>query len=42
MNTGNWFEYLDSSYNMATGRIEYDILDSTTIYAAAGAYRYRE
>lgn len=42
VNTGNPFEYLDSSYNMATGRIEYDILDSTTIYAAAGAYRYRE
>lgn len=42
INTGNPFEYLDSSYNMATGRIEYDILDNTTIYAAAGVSRYRE
>lgn len=42
INTGNPFEYLDSSYNMITGRIEYDILDNTTIYATAGASRYRE
>jgi iron complex outermembrane recepter protein len=40
INTGNPFEYLDSSYNMATGRLEYDILDNTTIYAAAGVSRY--
>lgn len=42
INTGNPFEYLDSSYNMISGRLEYDVLDNTTIYAAAGASRYRE
>ena len=42
INTGNPFEYLDSSYNMAAGRIEYDVFENTTIYAAAGASRYRE
>lgn len=42
INTGNPFEYLDSSYNMVAGRLEYDVLDNTTIYAAAGASRYRE
>lgn len=42
VNTANPFEYLDSSYNMVSGRLEYDVLDNTTIYAAAGASRYRE
>lgn len=42
INTANGFEFIDSTYNMATGRIEFDILDNTTIYAAAGASRYRE
>ncbi len=42
INTGAPFEYHDSSYNMAAGRIEYDILESTTLYAAAGASLYRE
>jgi len=42
VNTANPFEYLDSSYNMVAGRLEYDVLDNTTIYAAAGASRYRE
>ncbi len=42
INTANPFEYLDSSYNMVAGRLEYDVLDNTTIYAAAGASRYRE
>ncbi|WP_182086407.1 TonB-dependent siderophore receptor [Aureimonas sp. ME7] len=41
-NTANGFEFIDTSYNMATGRIEFDILDDTTIYAAGGASRYRE
>ncbi|MDR6100105.1 iron complex outermembrane receptor protein [Agrobacterium larrymoorei] len=42
INTANPFEYLDSSYNMVAGRLEYDVLDNTTIYAAVGASRYRE
>lgn len=42
INTANPFEYLDSSYNMVAGRLEYDVLDNTTIYAAAGASQYRE
>ena len=42
INTANPFEYHDSTHNMAAARIEYDILDNTTIYAAAGASRYRE
>ncbi|MDS7594628.1 TonB-dependent siderophore receptor [Agrobacterium tumefaciens] len=42
INTANPFEYHDSTHNMAAARIEYDILDTTTIYAAAGASRYRE
>lgn len=42
INTGNPFEYHDSSYNMAAGRIEFDVLDNTTIYAAGGISRYRE
>lgn len=42
INTANPFEYHDSTHNMAAARIEYDIFDTTTIYAAAGASRYRE
>ncbi|MDP9836545.1 iron complex outermembrane receptor protein [Neorhizobium huautlense] len=42
INTASPFEYHDSTHNMAAARIEYDILDNTTIYAAAGASRYRE
>lgn len=42
INTSNSFEFIDSTYNMAAGRIEFDILDDTTIYAAAGTSRYRE
>ncbi|GLK77691.1 TonB-dependent receptor [Methylopila jiangsuensis] len=41
-NTANSFEYHDSTYNMAAARVEYDILPETTVYAAAGASRYRE
>ncbi|WAJ27984.1 TonB-dependent receptor [Antarcticirhabdus aurantiaca] len=42
INTSNSFEYIDSVHAMAAGRIEYDILDNTTLYAAGGASRYRE
>lgn len=42
VNTSNPFEYHDSSHNMVAGRVEYDIQPNTTIYAAAGASRYRE
>ena len=42
INTANPFEYHDSTYNMIAGRVEFDILDNTTIYAAGGASRYRE
>jgi len=42
INTASPFEYHDSTHNMAAARIEYDILDNTTIYAAGGASRYRE
>lgn len=42
INTANPFEYHDSKHNMAAARIEYDVLDNTTIYAAGGASRYRE
>ncbi|MDH4411812.1 MAG: TonB-dependent siderophore receptor, partial [Rhizobium sp.] len=42
INTANPFEYHDSTHKMAAARIEYDILDNTTLYAAAGASRYRE
>lgn len=41
-NTSNPFEYNDSRYNMAAGRIEYDVLPETTIYAAGGLSRYNE
>lgn len=42
INTSNPFEYHDSRSNMIAGRIEYDLLDNTTIYAAGGVSRYRE
>ena len=41
-NTANAFEYNDSRYNMAAGRVEYDILPNTTLYAAGGLSRYNE
>ncbi len=41
-NTSSSLEYNDSRYNMAAGRVEFDLLPDTTIYAAAGASRYRE
>nr|WP_244466914.1 TonB-dependent siderophore receptor [Devosia geojensis] len=41
-NLANPFEYHDSTYNMAAGRIEFDVLPNTTIFAAGGASRYRE
>lgn len=42
LNTANSLEYVDSRYDMAAGRIEYDILPGTTIYGAAGVSRYNE
>lgn len=42
INTANSFDFIDSSYDMAVGRIEFDIFENTTIYASAGASRYRE
>jgi iron complex outermembrane receptor protein len=42
INTASPFEYHDSTYNMAAGRVEFDILPNTTIYAAGGLSRYRE
>lgn len=41
-NTSNSFEYYDSSYNMLAGRVEYDLLPDTTVYAAGGISRYNE
>ncbi|WP_147026820.1 TonB-dependent receptor [Methylobacterium oxalidis] len=41
-NTASAFEYNDSRYEMAAGRVEYDLLPETTIYAAGGISRYRE
>ncbi len=41
-NTSNSFEYYDSRYNMLAGRVEYDLLPNTTIYAAGGVMRYNE
>ncbi|AWN34407.1 TonB-dependent siderophore receptor [Methylobacterium radiodurans] len=41
-NTASPFEYNDSRYNMAAGRIEYDLLPETTVYAAGGLSRYNE
>lgn len=42
INTSNPFEYHDSEHNMLAGRVEFDVLDNTTIYAAGGVSRYRE
>lgn len=42
INTANPFEYHDSTHKMAAARIEYDLLENTTLYAALGASRYRE
>jgi iron complex outermembrane receptor protein len=42
INTSNPYEYHNSRSNMIAGRIEYDIHDNTTVYAAGGASRYRE
>lgn len=42
INTANSFEYIDSAYEMAAGRVEFDLLDNMTVYAAGGASRYRE
>lgn len=42
INTASPFEYNDSSYGMAAGRVEYDLLPDTTLYAAGGISRYRE
>ena len=42
INTASPFEYHDSTHRMISGRVEFDILDNTTIYAAGGASRYRE
>ncbi|MFY9292779.1 MAG: TonB-dependent receptor [Methylorubrum rhodinum] len=41
-NTASAFEYNDSRYDMAAGRVEYDLLPETTVYAAGGISRYRE
>ncbi len=41
-NTASRLEYNDSRYEMAAGRVEYDILPETTLYAAGGLSRYRE
>lgn len=41
-NAANPFEYNDSRYDMIAGRVEYDLLPETTIYAAGGASRYNE
>ncbi|WP_157064009.1 TonB-dependent receptor [Methylobacterium tarhaniae] len=42
LNTASSLEYIDSRFNMAAGRIEYDILPDTTLYAAGGVSRYNE
>lgn len=42
VNTSNSFEFIDSEHRMIAGRVEYDLLDDTTIYAAGGVSRYRE
>ncbi|MCP1549617.1 MULTISPECIES: TonB-dependent receptor [Methylorubrum] len=42
INTASSFEYNDSRYDMAAGRVEYDLLPDTTLYAAGGISRYRE
>lgn len=42
LNTASSLEYIDSRYNMAAGRVEYDILPDMTVYAAGGVSRYNE
>ncbi|USJ26880.1 TonB-dependent siderophore receptor (plasmid) [Ensifer adhaerens] len=42
INTSNPFEYHDSEHNMVAGRVEFDVLENTTVYAAGGISRYRE
>lgn len=42
VNTASPFEYHDSTYNMLAGRVEFDVLPNTTIYAAGGMSRYNE
>lgn len=42
INLSSPFEYHDSTYNMVAGRVEFDVLPNTTIYAAGGVSRYRE
>ncbi|TNC10018.1 TonB-dependent receptor [Methylobacterium terricola] len=42
LNTASSLEYIDTRQNMAAGRIEYDILPDTTLYAAGGVSRYNE
>lgn len=42
LNTSSSLEYIDTRQNMAAGRVEYDILPDTTIYAAGGVSRYNE
>lgn len=42
LNTASSLEYIDTRYNMAAGRVEYDILPDTTLYAAGGVSRYNE
>lgn len=41
-NTASSFEFNDSRYNMAVGRVEYDLTPDTTLYAAGGISRYSE
>ncbi|MET0436116.1 MAG: TonB-dependent siderophore receptor [Devosia sp.] len=42
INMSSPFEYHDSTHNMVAGRVEFDVLPTTTIYAAGGVSRYRE
>ncbi|MEH3147671.1 MAG: TonB-dependent receptor [Methylobacterium frigidaeris] len=42
LNTASSLEYIDSRYDMAAGRVEYDLFPDTTIYAAGGISRYNE
>lgn len=42
INTSNRFEYIDSPYTMASTRLEYDVFDGTTLYAAGGLSSYEE
>jgi iron complex outermembrane receptor protein len=42
INTASPLEYIDTRHNMVAGRVEYDILPGTTLYAAGGASRYNE